>query len=173
MSDLQLTRRVARSLGDSWASCLLQDWLHGFHGLFTDTSEHIHFLLFSVFSFFSLFQLLVACGRLSWLVFVSLSVQRWRLRTSYTRTCTASDRQLSLHPTTPRHCRSSSSRQASCTDSSRTHCRPRPRPHHPTTCTLRQHGPGTPLPSSLNSSRWPWQLATASIKPKPNLYLKS
>jgi len=30
---------------------LLQDWLHGFLGLFTDTSKHIRFLLFS-FSFF-------------------------------------------------------------------------------------------------------------------------
>jgi len=30
---------------------LLQDWLHGFTGLFTDTSEHIRFLLFSFFLF--------------------------------------------------------------------------------------------------------------------------
>ena len=30
---------------------LLQDWLHGFPGLFTDTSEHIRFLLFSFFLF--------------------------------------------------------------------------------------------------------------------------
>ena len=28
---------------------LLQDWLHGFPGLFTDTSEHIRFLLFSFY----------------------------------------------------------------------------------------------------------------------------
>jgi len=33
----------------------LRDWLHGFPGLFTDTSEHIRFLLFS----FSLFHFLV------------------------------------------------------------------------------------------------------------------
>ena len=35
---------------------LLQDWLHGFPGLFTDrTSEHIRFLFFSFFFFFSHF----------------------------------------------------------------------------------------------------------------------
>jgi len=41
---------------------LLQDWLHGFPGLFTDTSEHarFYFLFFSVFS-----HLLVLYGRLS------------------------------------------------------------------------------------------------------------
>jgi len=36
---------------------LLQDWLRGFPGLFTDTSEHIRFLVFT-FSVFH-FQLLV------------------------------------------------------------------------------------------------------------------
>ena len=41
LARFQLTRRIARSLGDCWASCLLQDWLHGFRWLFTDTSEHI------------------------------------------------------------------------------------------------------------------------------------
>jgi len=30
---------------------LLPDWLHGFHGLFTDTSEHIRFFCFPVFLF--------------------------------------------------------------------------------------------------------------------------
>jgi len=33
----------------------IQDWLHGFPGLFTDTSEHIRFLLFSSFSTFYFF----------------------------------------------------------------------------------------------------------------------
>jgi len=46
----QLTRRIARSLSDSWASCL-HDLLHGFSGVFTDTSEHILFILFSLFCF--------------------------------------------------------------------------------------------------------------------------
>ena len=41
---------------------LLQHWLHGFPGLFTDTFEH-----FLVFLFFH-FYLLVSCGGLSWLV---------------------------------------------------------------------------------------------------------
>ena len=40
---------------------LLPDWLHGFPGLFTDTSVHIRFLLFSFF-LFSTFSLLVPCG---------------------------------------------------------------------------------------------------------------
>jgi len=43
----------------------LQDWLHGFAGLFTDISEHIHFLIFH----FSVFhKLLVSYRRLSWLM---------------------------------------------------------------------------------------------------------
>ena len=42
------------------------DWLHGFPGLFTDTSEHIHFC-FLVFCFYTL-PLLFPCGRLSWLM---------------------------------------------------------------------------------------------------------
>ena len=33
---------------------LLQDWLHRFPGLFTNTSEHIRFLLFSFSGFFSI-----------------------------------------------------------------------------------------------------------------------
>jgi len=33
-------------------SANLQDWLHGFPGLFADISEHIRFLLFSFFLFF-------------------------------------------------------------------------------------------------------------------------
>ena len=45
---------------------LLQDWLHGFPGLFTDTSEHIHFLVFS-FSLFHFFNFIL-CGRLSWVM---------------------------------------------------------------------------------------------------------
>ena len=46
---------------------LLQDWLHGFPGLFTDTSEHIRFLLsFSVFPLFSCWFREV--DRLSWLM---------------------------------------------------------------------------------------------------------
>ena len=43
---------------------LLQDWLRGFRGLFTDT----RFLLFSFFSCLSTFLLLVPRGRLSWLM---------------------------------------------------------------------------------------------------------
>ena len=43
---------------------VLQDWLHGFPGLFTNTSEHIRFY-FLVF-LFSTFQLSVPCGRLNW-----------------------------------------------------------------------------------------------------------
>ena len=55
------TNRSRRSL-----PFLFPDWLHGFPGLFTDTSAHIcfYFLLF----LFSTFWLLVPCGRLSWLV---------------------------------------------------------------------------------------------------------
>jgi len=34
---------------------LLQNWLHGFPGLFTATSEHISFLLFIFFNFFYIF----------------------------------------------------------------------------------------------------------------------
>jgi len=53
LAKFQLTRRIARSLGDSWASSLLQDWLHGFPRLFTVTSKYIHFyflvFLFSTF----------------------------------------------------------------------------------------------------------------------------
>ena len=45
---------------------LLRDWLHGFLGLFTDTSKHIRFYFFLVFCY-SLFSL-VPCGRLSWLM---------------------------------------------------------------------------------------------------------
>ena len=45
---------------------LLQDWLHGFPWPFTDTSEHIRFLLY-IFVF-STFSFLVSCGRLSWLM---------------------------------------------------------------------------------------------------------
>jgi len=58
---------------------LLQDWLHGFLGLFTDTSEHVHFLLFS-FSVFPLFsKLLITCGRLSWLVSAFERTLKWHL----------------------------------------------------------------------------------------------
>ena len=35
---------------------IVQDWLHGFPGLFTDTSEHICFLRFSFFPLFQVFQ---------------------------------------------------------------------------------------------------------------------
>ena len=42
------------------------DWLHGFPGLFTDTSEHIRFY-FLIFLFY-IFYLSVPCGRLSWLM---------------------------------------------------------------------------------------------------------
>jgi len=45
-------------------------WLHGFTGLFTDTSEHIRLLLFSFFSFFPTFLFLVLCSRYS-LTYVS------------------------------------------------------------------------------------------------------
>ena len=44
-----------------------QDWLHGFPGLFADTSGHIHFLLF-IFFLFSTFSCWFPCGRLSWLM---------------------------------------------------------------------------------------------------------
>ena len=46
---------------------LLQDWLHVFPGLFTDTSEHTRFFTFYLF-LFSTVQFLVPCGRLSWRV---------------------------------------------------------------------------------------------------------
>jgi len=46
--------------------CLPPDWLDGFPGLFTNTSEHIRFY-FSVF-LFSTFYFFVPCGRWSWLV---------------------------------------------------------------------------------------------------------
>ena len=42
------------------------DWIHGFPGLFADTSEHIFLVVFSFYLFYT-FQLLVPCGRLSWL----------------------------------------------------------------------------------------------------------
>jgi len=45
---------------------LLQDWLHGFSGLFTDTSEHIRFYFLVLL--FSTSRVLVPCGRLSWLM---------------------------------------------------------------------------------------------------------
>jgi len=64
LARFQLTWRIAQSLGDSGASCLsypslhslpftflFQDWLHRFPGLFTDTSQHICYLLFSFFCF--------------------------------------------------------------------------------------------------------------------------
>ena len=47
-------------------SFILQDWLHGFPGLFTDICERI-FFYFLVF-LFSTFYLSVPCGRLSWLM---------------------------------------------------------------------------------------------------------
>ena len=40
----------------------LRDWLHGFPGLFTDTSEHIRFFYSLVF-LFSTFSCWVPCGR--------------------------------------------------------------------------------------------------------------
>ena len=47
--------RNLQDLQDRWDHCcLLQDWLHGFPGLFTDTSEHVHFVLFTL-SIFPLF----------------------------------------------------------------------------------------------------------------------
>ena len=42
------------------------DWLHGFPGLFADTSEHIFLVVFCFYLFYT-FQLSVPCGRLSWL----------------------------------------------------------------------------------------------------------
>jgi len=42
-SPIRVTQRIVWSLGDSWASCLLQDWLHRFLGLFTETSKHTRF----------------------------------------------------------------------------------------------------------------------------------
>jgi len=46
----------------------LRDWLHGFPGLFTDSSENNCFFTLSFFLIFFTFYLLVPCGRLSWLM---------------------------------------------------------------------------------------------------------
>jgi len=71
---------------------LLQDLLHGFPRLFTNTSERIHFLLFSFF--FSCFQLLVPCSRLSWHVsfgarvkIASHIISLWSAKTWLTSLC--------------------------------------------------------------------------------------
>jgi len=47
---------------------LLQDWLHGFPGLFADTSELIRLSFILFFFLFFTFKLSVPCGRLSWLI---------------------------------------------------------------------------------------------------------
>ena len=47
---------------------LLQDWPHGFPGLFADTSELIRLSFFCFFPLFFTFKLSVPCGRLSWLM---------------------------------------------------------------------------------------------------------
>ena len=48
----------------TWSTSKASDWLHGFPGLFTDTSEHIRFY-FVVFLFSTI---VVLCCRLIWLM---------------------------------------------------------------------------------------------------------